>query len=253
MSQAKLEELKAVLHRVYKKRFRTPKEPKYGSISKAFTEAELQRFFRNVKNEKFLLLFKYQAYLGLRVGEVSKLHVGNINFDKRELTLKSEKSGKMDSLLIPLELFKETVEYIAKNEASIKAANGYVFFKDNDNNHNKLQHVDVNYVRKVFRETLKVAALDEFYGYSEETNPNKKTRRLYRLSTHSLRHYAITRFSKSNNGNVVLTSRYARHASPTTTMRYIAKDNEQLYSEIDNAFSDKINTLQSLSKYIQTK
>jgi hypothetical protein len=61
----------------------------------------------------------------------------------------------MDSLLIPMELFKETVEYIARNEASIKAANGYVFFKDNDNNHNNLQHVDVNYVRKVFRETLK--------------------------------------------------------------------------------------------------
>ena len=251
--QSKLEELKTVLHKVYKRRFKVPKEPKYGSINKAFTELELQHFLRNVKSEKFRLLFKYQAFLGLRVGEVSKLHISNITFDKRELTIQSEKSHKMDSLIIPSDLFKETIEYMAKNADRIKAANGYVFFKDNDNNHNNLQHVDVNYVRKVFRETLKVAALDEFYGYSEETNPNKKTRRLYRLSTHSLRHYAITRFSKSNNGNVVLTSRYARHASPTTTMRYIAKDNEQLYSEIDNAFSDKINTLQSLSKYIQTK
>ncbi len=244
LSQAKLEELKAVLHRVYKKRFRTPKEPKYGSISKAFTEAELQRFFRSVKNYKFLLLFKYQAYLGLRVGEVSKLHVGNIDFDKRELTLKSEKSGKMDSLLIPMELFKETVEYIAKNEASIKVSNGYIFYKGNDNNHNNIPHVDVNYVRKVFRDTLKLAALDEFYGYSEETDPNKKERKLYRLSTHSLRHYAITRFSNANNGNVVLTSRYARHASPTTTMRYIAKDNEQLYKEIVSIFISRVSLLE---------
>ncbi len=182
----------------------------------------------------------------LRVGEVSKLHISNINFDKRELTLKSEKSGRLDSLIIPIDLFKETIDYIAKNEASIKASTGYLFFKDNDNNHNNLAHVDVNYVRKVFRDTLKLAALDEFYAYSEETDPNKKTRRLYRLSTHSLRHYAITRFSKSNNGNVVLTSRYARHASPTTTMRYIAKDNEQLHSEIDSAFSDKLTTLKAL-------
>ena len=236
LPQARLEELKSVLHKVYKKRFKTPAEPKYGSISKAFTEAELQHFLRSVKNEKFLLLFKYQAYLGLRVGEVSKLHISNINFDKRELTLKSEKSNRLDSLIIPLELFKETVEYIAKNDARIRASNGHVFFKDNDNNHNGIWHVEVNYVRKVFRDTLKLSALDEFYAYSEETDPNKKERRLYRLSTHSLRHYAITKFSKSNNGNVVLSARFARHASPSTTMRYIAKDKDELYRNIDFAF-----------------
>ena len=243
LSQAKVEELKAVLHKVYKKRFKQPTEPKYGSISKAFTELELQHFLRNVKSEKFRLLFKYQAYLGLRVGEVSKLHVSNINFDKRELTLKSEKSGRLDSLIIPIELFRETVEYIAKNEAAVKASNGYIFYKDNDNNHNEIQHVELNYVRKVFRNTLKLAALDEFYAYSEETAPERTARKLFRLSTHSLRHYAITRFAKSNNGNVVLTSRYARHADPSTTMRYISKDNEALYQNIDFAFADRMKAI----------
>ena len=65
--------MKASLHKVYKKRFITDNRPKYGSINKGFTELELQHFLRNVKNDKFRLLFKYQAYLGLRVGEVSKL------------------------------------------------------------------------------------------------------------------------------------------------------------------------------------
>ena len=87
--QSELEELKSVLHHVYVRRFKGKcKTPKYGSINKAFTEPELQRFLRNVKSVKFVLLFKYQAFLGLRVGEVSKLHISNINFDKRELTLK---------------------------------------------------------------------------------------------------------------------------------------------------------------------
>ena len=135
----------------------------------------------------------------------------------------------------------------------VKTANSYVFFKDNDNNHNNLHHVDVNYVRKVFRETLKVAALDEFYRYSEETNSKKKTRCLYRLSTHSLRHYAITHFSKSNNGNVVLTSKYARHVSPTTTIRYIVKDNEQLYKNIDLAFSNTLGSIKSLQALTSKK
>ncbi len=47
------------MHRVYKRRFKVPKEPKYGSINKAFTETELQLFLRAVGSEKFRLLFEY--------------------------------------------------------------------------------------------------------------------------------------------------------------------------------------------------
>ena len=248
LPQAKLEELKSTLHKVYKRRFKTTAEPKYGSLNKAFTELELQRFLRSVKSNKFALLFKYQAFLGLRVGEATKLHVSNISFDKRELTIQSEKSRKMDSLIIPVDLFKETIEYMAKNADCIKAANGYVFFKDNDNNHNKIEHVEVNYARKVFRETIKLAGLDSVYGHSDEAYSNHKERRLFRLSTHSLRHYAITRFAKSTNGNVVLTSRFARHSRPDVTMTYISKDNEQLYKEIDLAFMPLKEMYQKLTK-----
>jgi integrase len=78
-----------------------------------------------------------------------------------------------------------------------------------------------------------------------------RIRPLYRITTHSLRHYAITKFAKATNGNVVLTSRFARHASPIITMRHIAKDNIQLYSEIENAFlEDRINKLKKLSNAV---
>ena len=237
LPQAEFEELKSTLHKVYKRRFKVPKEPKYCSINKVFTELELQHFLRNVKLEKFRLLFKYQAFLGFRVGEVSKLHVSNINFDKRELTLQSEKSHKMDSLIIPSDLFKETIEYMAKNADRIKTANGYVFFKYNDNNHNNIKHVEVNYVRNVYRETIRLARSDSVYGHSDEAYPNHKERRLFGFSTHSLRHYAITRFAKSINGNVVRTSRFARHSRPDVRMTYVNKDTEELYKSIEVAFS----------------
>ena len=109
--------------------------------------------------------------------------------------------------------------------------------KDKDNNHNNIKHIEVNYARKVFRETIKLAGLDSVYGHSDETYSNHKERRLFRLSTHSLRHYAITRFAKSTNGNVVLTSRFARHSRPDVAMTYISKDTEELYNSIDVAFS----------------
>ncbi len=243
--------MQSTLRKIFAKRFRTTrKTPKYGSLNKAPTELELEHFLRNVPNYKFGLLFKYQAFLGLRIGEVCKLHMHNINFEKRELTIKTEKANKIDSLLIPLDLFKETVEYITKNEASIKASNGYIFFKDNDNNNNGLLHIDTNYARRVFRDVCKKCDLDVIYDYSEELYQNHRPRPLHRLTTHSLRHYAITRFAKSTNGNVVLASRFARHSNVTTTMRYIAKDNEELYRNIDYAFStDQIQRIKKLANH----
>ena len=253
VSKHQLEELRTVVTKAHERRFRRRREPRYGTLNKGFTELELQRFLRSIHNDKFGLLFRYQAYMGLRVGEVCKLHISSIDFDKRELTINSEKSGQMDSLIIPVDLFKETIDYIAKNEASIKAANGYVFFKENDNNHNKVLHLDVSYVRKVFREFLHAANLDQVYAYSEETDSKHNERPLYRLTTHSLRHYAIPHFAKSTNGNVVLASRFARHANPATTMRYIAKDKDELYKNIDYAFSDNIQAIKTLSKSFQAK
>ncbi|EQD32077.1 integrase family protein, partial [mine drainage metagenome] len=73
--------------------------------------------------------------------------------------------------------------------------------------------LEKNYVRKVFREYVRAAKLDEVYDQSEESY-GRTPRRLHRLTTHSLRHYAITSFARQSNGNVVLSSRFARHSDP---------------------------------------
>ena len=253
VSKHQLEQARAIISQAHERRFKRRREPRYGTINKGFTEPELQRFFRSIASEKFALLFKYQAYMGLRVGEVSKLHISNIDFDKRELTLKSEKSAQLDSLIIPLDLFKETVEFMNKHSPEIKKAEGYIFYKENDYGRTGELHIDVNYVRNAFREIIQIAGLNQTYATSEESSSNHPPRSLHRLTTHSLRHYAITHFAKSTNGNIVLASRFARHSSPSTTMRYIAKDKDELYKNIDFAFSDKITPLKRLSKSIQEK
>ena len=83
LPQAKLEELRAIILSALKRRFRNHKEPKYSSLNKVFTEQELALFLRHVKSDKFRLLFKYQAYLGLRIGEVTKLHVSSKEAKKK--------------------------------------------------------------------------------------------------------------------------------------------------------------------------
>jgi integrase len=95
-SQQKLEDMKAVLHKIYARRFKGRcRTPKYGSINKGFMEMELRQFLLAVKHGKFRLLFKYQAHLGLRIGEACALHISSLDFEKREVTLEKFKHHKI--------------------------------------------------------------------------------------------------------------------------------------------------------------
>jgi integrase len=232
-------EIKAVLSLIYqikKRRYRSNAPPKYGSLNKGFSEQEVQAFFKVIENDKFRLLFGYQAQLGLRIGEAVKVNVKDIKFETRELTVKTEKAHVIDTMLIPVPLFKQTLEFINRNEKSIMQAGGYVFFAEKGHSLRGEPYLEKNYVRKVFREYVQAAKLDEVYDQSEETY-GRTPRRLHRLTTHSLRHYAITSFARQNNGNVVLSSRFARHSDPSTTMTYINTRKDELYRAVDETFS----------------
>jgi integrase len=236
MAKHEIEELTTQIRQVYFKRFHKRKTPKYGSLNKGFTSQELQAFFRVIDDERLKLLFAYQSQLGLRIGEVCGLHLGSINFETRELTLKTEKARVTDSMIIPAPLFTDTLTFIRKYEKQIEKAGGYIFFKCAHSSREAL-FMGPNYVRAAFRRYVVKAGLDFTYDISDESIGGREVRSLHRLTTHSLRHYAITTFAKTTNGNVVLTSRFARHASPETTMTYINTSKEELYDGIEGAAS----------------
>ncbi len=236
VSWHQLQQLQSVLHKTQTKRFAGKrKTPKYGSLSKAFSDIQLERFLHVIDSDKFRLLFSYQAQLGLRIGEAVRVNINSIDLETRELTLKTEKAQVMDSLLIPMQLFKDTIAFISKYRAEIEKAQGYLFYADKLRTKRPEPFLEQNYVRNRFRHYIVLAGLDEVYDTSDETQ-ERSVRHLHRLTTHSLRHYAITRFAKQTNGNLVLTSRFARHSDPSTTMTYISTKKEELYKEIDNAF-----------------
>ncbi len=213
------------------------------------SDEELSLFLSAIKNKKFVLLFKYQAYLGLRIGEVCVIKMKDIDFGTRELTINTEKTRLTDTLLIPETLFKETEDYIKEHRSFIEESGGYLFFKDNDNNANSISHIDKDYARKVFRNVRQEIGLNYSYGKSEENYSGHPERPLYRLSTHSLRRYAITRFHHVSR-DLVLTSRYARHLDTKQTMRYIENNRDELYSNIDIAFNKGVQQKKTNPIYI---
>ncbi len=232
-----LVELRMMMVSQFKKRFKKSRIPKYGSLNKGFDEREIAAFFRVVDNPKFHLLFSYQAQLGLRIGEVVRINIKDIRFESRELVVKTEKAMTLDTLLIPAPLFKETLDYIESSSGSVEKAQGFIFFKEAGKSRTPEPYLDQNYVRNAFREYVRKANLDEVYDQSDESRPGRVPRRLHRLTTHSLRHYAITRFAEQTNGNVFLTSKFARHIKPDVTTTYINTNKKQLYENMDGAFS----------------
>lgn len=201
-------------------------KPKYGGMNKGFTEYEIKQFFKVIKNDKHCLLFQYQATLGLRVSEAVKINVKDINAQTRELKIYAPKTDSTDYLLIPEALFNSTLKYYEKHEKEVKDADGYLFF-------NGRSHINTNYTRKVFRDYCNKAGLVESYGMADESY--RESRKLYRLTTHSLRHYAITRFYNATKDQQAAKV-FARHSRSNTTDTYIHKTKEEVYRAIDLAF-----------------
>ncbi len=232
----KIESIQKHIFHYFKKRFKQKdKIPKYGSLNKGFTEEQLQRFFSAIDNDKYALLFSFQAYVGLRVGEAVAVNISDIDFSTREMKIKSEKTNLMDRSLIPLILFQKLTEYIAEHKAKIDEAKGYLFFKEQGKSATDAEYLNVGYARKKFREYVEKAGLNEVYSESDEL-AGRRRRKLHILTTHSLRHYAITKFYNQTK-NWLLTSKFARHIEPNTTTTYIHTDRSELYNEVDKTFA----------------
>ena len=250
LTHHQFKKLKKIVHKQFLKKFAKNLPPKYGSLNKCFTGQEVQMFFRTIDNPKLRLLFSYQAQLGLRIGEAVRLNIKDIDFQTRELTIKSEKSNTLDTLIIPVPLFRLTFEYIKPNNRQIESSAGYLFFKEEGKYSEKNeQYLSKNYVRNMFRFYVQRAGLDKVYDSSDETNYDRTPRSLHRLTTHNLRHYAITSFSKQTNDNIILTAKFTRHRATAVTLTYISTTKQELYKEIDKTFS--IEQVERIKKSLQ--
>ena len=219
-----------------KRRYLRNRQPKYGSMNKGFTEEELEVFFRFIDEPKFRLLFTYQAVLGLRIGEAVRIHLRDLKLKTKELRIDTEKGKRTDYLPIPNQLFEDTLKYINDYEDEIMKRDGYVFWAEYYPERNKRPYVSTDFARNVLKKAVKRAGLEETYGFSDGKTPKL----LHRLTTHSLRHFAVTNHARKNNGNVLLASRFARHAKIETTMTYIHTSRKELLESIMNAQEDGI-------------
>ena len=95
-------------------------------------------------------------------------------------------------------------------------------------------YISKDWLRNRFRETAKTADLVQWYCLADDD----KRRKLYRLSSHSLRHYFITKVYKESR-NPLHAQRLARHRAFKSTERYIRHEQEDIDKTIKSAFGEE--------------
>ena len=213
-----------------KKKYKRNKDVKYGNINKGFTESELKRFLTACKNKKAYLAFTLMACLGLRIGEVVRIKLDDLDFMHRKIRIDTEKAMTGDLLYLHNKVHLLLKNWVHLHQKIILKCNGYLFFSEK----REEGHISPHWLRKEFRKSAQTADLVQWYCLAD----GDKRRKLYRLTTHSLRHYFITKMYKESK-NPLHTQRLARHRVFKSTERYIRTEQVDIDKTIKAAFGEE--------------
>jgi len=173
------------------------------------------------------------AYLGLRVGEVVDVMQEDIDRKKHLIYVRTEKAKTLDCLYIHEKIRHFIYLWIDNNKTNIKKNGGYLLYSGREDR----QNISENWLRNKFRQTAKRAQLDDHYALSSESIEDRPTRKLHRLTTHSLRHYFITKVYKKTK-NPIHTQKLARHLDFKSTQIYIHINQKELHKSLENSFKN---------------
>jgi len=251
LSGGRLDKLRKAAGAVVKKKFRSKSQKrKYGNMNKGFTENELKIFLSSVKNQKAWLAFLLQSHLGLRVSEVAHMRLEDIDFNTNKVRINTLKANTVDFLFMPERVRKALLGWIRKHEKRIQEK-GWIFFSDNPKYIR--EHISADWLRNEFRETAFLCNLDEWYDHADDENNKRQKgiRKLHRLSTHSLRHYFVTKVY-NHCKNPILTQKLARHQDLKSTQTYINLNLEKLGKVIEDIFeSEEVKEKEELMEFME--
>ena len=143
-----------------------------------------------------MVIIELSVSTGLRVGEISKLHVDDLQLTRKSssLIVRSGKGGKTRTVRFGSELRKILMEYLEYRSPT----SDFVFRSE------RQDQMTVNAIQKVFKKKAKKAGLPKRY------------------SIHALRHTFCTMIYKASGYNLRMVSQMAGHASQNTSALYAA-------------------------------
>ena len=160
----------------------------------------LRGFGDSRPNPRVAAILTAEANLGMRVGDILRLHMSDIVKDggRYRLNIVEEKTGKIRKFTVPDEVYSFLRQYADAHK-----------IPDSD----LLVPISVRQVQH----QLKLVC--EHLGYEN-------------ISTHSFRKWYATSIYNANGHDIERVQRLLQHSSPTVTRRYIGVSDEQMETAI---------------------
>jgi len=160
-----------------------------------------------------MVILELALSTGLRVGEISKLRVEDLQLTRKSssLIVHAGKGGKTRTVLFGSELRKILMGYLEYRSP----ASDFVFRSE------RQDQMTTNAIQKVFKKKAKKAGLPKRY------------------SIHALRHTYCTMLYKASGYNLRLVSQMAGHASQSTTALYAAVLNPDVEKAVEKLESQE--------------
>ncbi len=184
--------IKFMLEQILNKRWyfiKLPYSKKPDKKPEVLSKAEIKRLIESVKNQEHRLMIKLLYSAGLRVGELVKLKVENLELDKGYGWVRKGKGNKDRLFIIAESLKDELLEHIQKSGSKW-------LFKGRNT------HITTRSVQQIVRKAAKNAKI------------NKK------IHPHTLRHSFATHLI-DNGYDVISVQSLLGHSSSETTMVYV--------------------------------
>lgn len=209
-------------------RFNKSRRLKRGNLSPYLTKSKFHELLEATLHEKYRFIFTIMRKLALRVGEVPGLRMHDLDLEHKQLFVRTEKSQMPDICYLDAEAVRMFRAWIDKYKSLIDQHHGHLFFPD-PQSHSSRDHIHPQKIAKHFRTACSRAGVQVVYGSAENSH---KTLNLF--STHSLRHSGITDFYIKTH-DVVLTKKFARHQSLSSTLGYIHHTEKDMREAIEDS------------------
>lgn len=164
---------------------------------------QLLQVARERDDKLFIAILSLLLTTGLREIEIERANIEDLQTQNDRHILKIQGKGhetKDDKVIITDDTFKAISDYLAtrinlKQTDSLFTSNGKI---------TKGERLNTREIRRKVKEYLRLIGIN---------TP--------RISTHSLRHFAIMQVLKHTDNNIFQAQKYARHTNPSTTQIYI--------------------------------
>lgn len=229
LTNRELRRVRSVIATEFRRRYPKKLPPKYGLLNKGCTDEELDKILACTTSITARTIFLLQATLGLRVGEAVRIKREHLDLARCSLWVDSEKGSHPSMMLLHKRIHWALRQYLNSGMAGEE----YLFPAREKTN--RRPHVSPYWVAREFRKSRDQSGLSFSYSITKPCGRMKRRNPQYRLSTHSLRHYFITKVHDAT-GDIVITQRLARHRDIKSTTVYTHKSQRQINQALLVAF-----------------